>query len=355
MMKQYKNNLGIKCIVGKEGKSEKYLVSDKLYDLLRPIVTEPLADMAQQLLKIKQVITIPFFLEDQVVGNLFVATHNQKFTDRETSFLIAFGQQAAVGIHNAQLYRKAEERRQIAQMFGRMAFSAAANVHALRNHIGSFRAYLGLIELLPQLPPDQHADLLSMGPEVMSHLNKVADILDNLHQPWRHTPDTLIAVDHSLIWAAREIFPKTNFEFNEEDVIVEDGMVIHKTLALDLPMIKTSADMLTEAFRILVKNAVESMREHAKESPFQPELWLKTGLLDNGMIDISIRDNGTGINPKNLSRIFDMGWSTKKGAGMGFGLFWTKDYIEGLEGKIIVESVVGEGTTFYIQIPYMTS
>jgi signal transduction histidine kinase len=36
---------------------------------------------------------------------------------------------------------------------------------------------------------------------------------------------------------------------------------------------------------------------------------------------------------------------------MGFGLFWTKDYIEGLQGTIQVESEVGAGTTFIIQLP----
>ena len=48
-----------------------------------------------------------------------------------------------------------------------------------------------------------------------------------------------------------------------------------------------------------------------------------------------------------------MAMTTKEGKGMGFGLFWTKDYVEGLGGEILVNSTVGEGTTFTILLPVM--
>ena len=45
-----------------------------------------------------------------------------------------------------------------------------------------------------------------------------------------------------------------------------------------------------------------------------------------------------------------MRYTTKK-SGLGFGLFWTKDYIEGLGGDISVQSVEGKGTRFTIHLP----
>jgi signal transduction histidine kinase len=65
---------------------------------------------------------------------------------------------------------------------------------------------------------------------------------------------------------------------------------------------------------------------------------------------VHIRDSGKGIKAGNLNKIFELGWSTKE-AGMGFGLFWAKDYIEGQGGSIKVESVWQEGTTFHITLP----
>ena len=105
--------------------------------------------------------------------------------------------------------------------------------------------------------------------------------------------------------------------------------------------------MLTEAFRVLIRNAVEAIERKDGHG----DVWVESRVSKDGVIEISIRDNGIGIKAENLSRIFEMGWSTKKGRGMGFGLFWTRDYIEGLGGCISVKSVWQEGTTFHISIP----
>ena len=67
-------NLSIRAIRGTDGKPEKFVISDKLYDLFRPIVNELISSQVQKLMKIKQVIAVPFYLEEEVVGNIFVAT-----------------------------------------------------------------------------------------------------------------------------------------------------------------------------------------------------------------------------------------------------------------------------------------
>jgi sensor histidine kinase regulating citrate/malate metabolism len=79
---------------------------------------------------------------------------------------------------------------------------------------------------------------------------------------------------------------------------------------------------------------------------------IKSSLERDSGIHVWIQDNGTGIRPESVGKIFDIGWTTKKG-GMGFGLFWTKDYIEGLGGRINVETVWQEGTVFHICLPFL--
>ncbi|OQY47857.1 MAG: hypothetical protein B6242_03835, partial [Anaerolineaceae bacterium 4572_78] len=122
---RYKDNLSVRAVRGKDGKPEEFVTSSNLYDLFRPIVNRPLCDMLQKMTGIKQVIAVPFFIEDEVVGNLFISSRRERFTNRETHLLTALAQQAAVGLRNARLYLKAEERRQIAQTFARMAFTAS--------------------------------------------------------------------------------------------------------------------------------------------------------------------------------------------------------------------------------------
>ena len=115
----------------------------------------------------------------------------------------------------------------------------------------------------------------------------------------------------------------------------------------DLPLVETSADMLTEAFSILIKNAFEAIQ--AKESG-NGLLTISSDLVDGSQILVKVEDNGSGIKEENLKNVFKMRWSTKE-SGLGFGLFWANDFIEGLGGKIEVESTWQEGTTFQIYLP----
>ncbi|MCI0399211.1 MAG: ATP-binding protein [Chloroflexi bacterium] len=344
---RYKDNLSVRAVTGNNGRPVKFLVSNQLYDLFRPIVNRPLSALAQRLTGIKQVLAVPFFLDDEVVGNLFVATRKPQFLPREIVILTSFGQQAAVGIRNARLYRKAEERRQIAQMFARMAFSAAASVHGLRNNISAFRTFLGLVQMTAHLPLDRRQRVLDSSDEVLGRLNEAADILDNLHKPWEQKPDVPTNVNNCLIWAVRELLPEVKFELPEESFEARDGLRLHRALADNLPLILTLPDMLIEAFRVIIKNGVEALLEHEKGS----DIWIESRLGANGAIEVTFRDNGIGIKPENLNKIFEMGWSSKKGQGMGFGLFWTRDYVEGLGGTITVESEWKKGTAFHLTLP----
>jgi signal transduction histidine kinase len=343
---RYQENLSVRAVRGVDGRPQKIVTSDSLYDLFRPVVNRPLSLLAQKLTGINQVVAVPFFLEDEVVGNLFVASRRSKFSEREKEVLITFAQQAAVGIRNARLYRKAEERRQMAQIFGKMAFSAAAYVHALRNHVGVVRSYLQLMEIGDQLPPEKRLELQKSSPEALIRLNEAIGILDNLHEPWRQTPDAPANVNECLILAIRKVFSRFVLNMNQNEINTGIGVIIYKSLSDQLPLIKTSPDMLTEAFRVVVKNALEALRKDAPDN----KLWLESRWDAAGTIQVVIRDNGIGIKAENSSKIFEMGWSTKKGQGMGFGLFWTRDYIQGLDGNITVESSWGKGTTFIINL-----
>ena len=108
--------------------------------------------------------------------------------------------------------------------------------------------------------------------------------------------------------------------------------------------------MLTEAFKIIIDNGLEAIKEKTSQNGQDGKLEVESRQVSEAVIQVVIRDNGIGIAPENLSRIFEMRWSTKA-AGMGFGLFWTKEYIEGLAGSIDVESIWQQGTTFTITLP----
>jgi signal transduction histidine kinase len=73
--------------------------------------------------------------------------------------------------------------------------------------------------------------------------------------------------------------------------------------------------------------------------------------LDN-FIMVSFKDTGTGIEPDIIDKIFEPFFTTKKqGEGSGLGLDIVKKIIEKHDGSIQVESILGKGAQFIINIP----
>ena len=100
------------------------------------------------------------------------------------------------------------------------------------------------------------------------------------------------------------------------------------------------------AFRNLIKNAVEAM-EHSKSSFIYVSSYHE--IIDlNEFFIISITDTGIGIDNNNLHKIFEP-YFTSKEKGTGIGLATVEKIISEHNGTIEVESIVGEGTTFFIK------
>lgn len=78
---------------------------------------------------------------------------------------------------------------------------------------------------------------------------------------------------------------------------------------------------------------------------------------DNEMVDLVVRDGGSGMPPDVLPKIFEPFFTTKRGpdasgkGGTGLGLSACRDIIEAHQGRIRVESSVGKGTSFTIKLP----
>jgi two-component system, NtrC family, sensor kinase len=89
---------------------------------------------------------------------------------------------------------------------------------------------------------------------------------------------------------------------------------------------------------------------------YEPTVWVTTKLITppsggRGVL-ISVRDNGGGIPPKILDKIFQPFFTTKPtGQGTGLGLSLSYDIVKAHGGELKVETTEGEGTTFIISLP----
>lgn len=124
-----------------------------------------------------------------------------------------------------------------------------------------------------------------------------------------------------------------------------------------IPKIKIIPQDIGRVLLNLINNAffVVSQKEKENKEGYQPEVVVSTKNL-NGLIEIKVKDNGSGIPEDIKEKIFQPFFTTKPtGEGTGLGLSLSYDIItKGHGGKLKVDSKIGEGSTFTIQIPHNT-
>ena len=90
----------------------------------------------------------------------------------------------------------------------------------------------------------------------------------------------------------------------------------------------------------------ERLRSHSPSRKHQSQNWLyATRMDDRGGVEFAVSDNGEGIPPDRMSRIFDAYFSTRAD-GMGMGLAISRTIVEAHQGRFVVESEPGVKTTF---------
>ncbi|MGH9320865.1 MAG: PAS domain S-box protein [Vicinamibacteria bacterium] len=112
----------------------------------------------------------------------------------------------------------------------------------------------------------------------------------------------------------------------------------------NLPSMSVFPSRLNQVFLNIINNARQAIREKG-------EIRIRTWVEDETAL-IAISDDGIGIPPENIPRVFDPGFTTKGvGIGTGLGLSICYQIIKDHRGRIDVESEVSVGTTFTIRIP----
>jgi two-component system NtrC family sensor kinase len=115
----------------------------------------------------------------------------------------------------------------------------------------------------------------------------------------------------------------------------------------ELPPLECHPRQLNQVFMNLLVNGAQAIEEKGV-------IKIKTWHNDK-YIFVQIADNGCGIPEENLTRIFEPFFTTKKvGEGTGLGMSISYDIVKAHQGDILVESSVGAGTIFLVQLPFKT-
>jgi light-regulated signal transduction histidine kinase (bacteriophytochrome) len=128
----------------------------------------------------------------------------------------------------------------------------------------------------------------------------------------------------------------------DKQIAARDAIETHDPL----PRVCGDFEILTKVLHHLIQNAI------AYGDAASPRVHVACKRVDLGW-EISVRDNGPGIAPAFQSRIFGAfkRLHGREYPGNGLGLAFCKKAIEGLGGRVWVESAVGSGSTFYFTVP----
>jgi signal transduction histidine kinase len=183
-----------------------------------------------------------------------------------------------------------------------------------------------------------------------------AEVKDSLREV-RAQVDRCKNITHKLLDFARKREPV----LQDVDVgrIIEDmarlvdkeaaykNVTLTRDLPQDLPLLRTDAPLLRQVVLNLMTNAL-----HAVESGGRIEASARA---DDMFLEIRIKDDGCGIEPENLEKIFNPFFTTKPpGQGTGLGLSMCHTLVTGMNGEISVESRPGQGATFTVRLPRRT-
>ena len=99
----------------------------------------------------------------------------------------------------------------------------------------------------------------------------------------------------------------------------------------------------------LLQNSIDALREKKFATAKKPQIWIE-GRAEDGRSFIIVRDNGPGIDAKDLDKIFDPFFTTKEvGKGMGLGLSICYRIVQGYGGQIAVKSEPGN----FVNLPWI--
>ena len=164
-----------------------------------------------------------------------------------------------------------------------------------------------------------------------------------------------------IIYSVRAMFKKERQENDRIDVnelvtdvlvliqskIQNEGISVRTDLRPDIPAVLAGRTQLQQVLMNLIANGIEAMSDVIGR---EKQLVIESAAHEPASVLVSVRDTGTGIDPKNLDRIFEAFFTTKS-EGMGMGLSICRSIVEGCGGRLWASHSETCGSIFFIVLP----
>ncbi|HEB49402.1 MAG TPA: hypothetical protein ENI89_02225 [Desulfobulbus sp.] len=218
---------------------------------------------------------------------------------------------------------------------------AAGVAHEINNPLAIINEKAGLLQDLLRYSDEYREDerLMAITDAIIAAVQRAGIITHRLLGFARQMDTSVQAMDVEHM--VREVvgFIRKEAEYKDITIVVD--------VDEDVPEIVSDRGKLQQILLNLANNAIAAMDRGGRL-----EITVRN-LPDEHAIVLSVRDNGCGISEENQKKVFEPFFSTRtQDGGTGLGLAITYGLVRDLHGSMELESVVGEGTTFTITLPY---
>ena len=292
---------------------------------------------------VQSVICVPMLGKESSCGLIYLSSEKSSrkdYEEEDLKLLTIVAYSAAMAIENKRLVEENIRSERMAAV----GITAAGLSHYVKNILNGLEGSVSLLRLgidsTDKSLMDKAWDILSRNHKRLSSL--VLDMLnlakeDTVDMVMCNVADIVIETAELIEPLAREkgIKIELNEKMRNSKIFVElDSRSIHRVLLN------------------LLNNAIDAVTQRHGESNGGGVIAIRLFLEDHGQTMVLIvKDNGSGIAPENISKVFEMFYTGKGKRGTGLGLAVSKRIVENHRGKISVESVEGSGTSFLVRIP----
>jgi PAS domain S-box-containing protein len=289
------------------------------------------------------IVALPIFWGDRLLAVLDIQDYMPRtFSADDIALLERFAPLAAAALENNRLVNDLQQQMeqlkaaqtQLVQAAKLAAVGelAAGVAHELNNPLTSVLGFAELSLIDPRVGSPLRHDLEVIAREAARARDIVRNLLDFAREtkPQRLPTDVNYVLKHTLDLIRQHI--------------EKSGVIITEDYGSNVGILTLDSGQIKQVFLNLITNAAQAM-------PKGGRLSLRTFRLGDEAA-ISVSDTGQGILPEIQDRIFEPFFTTKPvGEGTGLGLSVSFGIVQEHGGRIIVESCVGQGSTFTVWLP----